>query len=41
MREYADECHHGKQDMLEEMWGFDHELLTEPYETCIAKFEDR
>lgn len=30
-----------QEDMMEEMWDFDHELFTELYETCVAKFVDR
>lgn len=29
-----------KEDMMEDMWDFDHDLFTELYETCITQYED-
>jgi hemerythrin-like domain-containing protein len=29
-----------KEDMMEDMWDFDHELFTELYEGCITEYEE-
>jgi len=29
-----------KEDMMEDMWDFDHDLFTEMYEGCITEYED-
>ncbi|MFP4248183.1 MAG: hemerythrin domain-containing protein [Armatimonadota bacterium] len=29
-----------KEDMMEDMWDFDHELFTDLYEGCITEYED-
>ncbi|MFO8079148.1 MAG: hemerythrin domain-containing protein [Armatimonadota bacterium] len=29
-----------KEDMMEDMWDFDHELFTELYDGCITEYED-
>lgn len=31
--------HEEKEDMIEEMWAFDHDLFTELYEGCILQYE--